>query len=280
MHKIITITSLIMAVPATNAALEVIGSGFGRTGTDTLRQALTELGYKTYHMKEIIDGGLTKDVQDWIDLAENRCSDAEMLKSVFERGGWTAAVDFPAAMCWEELSQIYPNAKVIHTERSSPEKWYESASGSILTIHATYPVSVMNKIVPFWRIHHKLGNALWSFVLNKKVSDWDPGWPSVYKNELMASYSARNKRVRKVVPGRRLLIQDHRKGWNSLAKFVGKDVPNKPYPHSNTRADFIAFFRTLKFAVTFAIAVFLAIISFLMKKMTGASVGDTKKKAE
>ena len=94
MHKIITITSLIMAVPATNAALEVIGSGFGRTGTDTLRQALTELGYKTYHMKEIIDGGLTKDVQDWIDLAENRCSDAEMLKSVFERGGWTAVLDY------------------------------------------------------------------------------------------------------------------------------------------------------------------------------------------
>ena len=33
--------------------IKVIGAGFGRTGTDSLREALCELGYKCYHMHEL-----------------------------------------------------------------------------------------------------------------------------------------------------------------------------------------------------------------------------------
>ena len=36
---------------------KVIGAGLGRTGTDSLRIALTKLGYKPYHMFENIKGG-------------------------------------------------------------------------------------------------------------------------------------------------------------------------------------------------------------------------------
>ncbi len=34
--------------------LEVIGAGWGRTGTSTLKSALNKLGYNTYHMTESI----------------------------------------------------------------------------------------------------------------------------------------------------------------------------------------------------------------------------------
>lgn len=34
--------------------LEVIGAGWGRTGTSSLKAALDKLGYKTYHMTESI----------------------------------------------------------------------------------------------------------------------------------------------------------------------------------------------------------------------------------
>jgi hypothetical protein len=47
--SIYNVACLLLAVPA--KSLEIIGSGYGRTGTDTLREALTDLGYKTYHMK-------------------------------------------------------------------------------------------------------------------------------------------------------------------------------------------------------------------------------------
>ena len=33
--------------------LQIIGAGFGRTGTNSLKVALNILGYKTYHMTEL-----------------------------------------------------------------------------------------------------------------------------------------------------------------------------------------------------------------------------------
>lgn len=37
------------AASAGRGDFKVIGAGLGRTGTDSLRKALTDLGYKTYH---------------------------------------------------------------------------------------------------------------------------------------------------------------------------------------------------------------------------------------
>ena len=250
-----------------NGALEIIGSGYGRTGTDTTREALTELGYKTYHMREIIDGGLSQDIADWTKLAETACENEELLKDIFERGGWTAAVDFPASMCWVQLMRIFPNAKVIHTERVSSDKWWESATHSILAIGAKFPMSILNRIIPFWIAHHEMADAMWSFIAEKAVSDRDPGWPSVYKKEFIAGYNRNNEQVRSLVPSERLLIQDHSKGWKLLTEFLEKEIPDKPYPHSNTRADFQAFFRTLSIGMTVAGALLIGLVFYLVKQM-------------
>jgi hypothetical protein len=42
---------LLLALLPLCSSLQVIGSGFGRTGTETLKKALETLGIKTYHMK-------------------------------------------------------------------------------------------------------------------------------------------------------------------------------------------------------------------------------------
>lgn len=49
-------------------SLEVIGSGFGRTGTKSLKAALERLGYGSYHhMHEIVDNA--EQVVHWQKLA-------------------------------------------------------------------------------------------------------------------------------------------------------------------------------------------------------------------
>ncbi|KAL3804677.1 hypothetical protein HJC23_008492 [Cyclotella cryptica] len=281
MRQLEVITALVIAASATtNAALEVIGSGYARTGTDTLRTALNELGYKTYHMKEIIQGKLLSDIHDWIALAENNCSDVEALKDLFERGGWTATVDFPSTMCWEALTRIYPDAKVIHSERKSEEEWWDSASNSVTIIHTKFPLNIMNRVLPFWRTKREMLNAIWSACAGKKVSDSDPGWPSVYKSDFLAAYSANNQRVRQVVPSERLLIQDHSKGWTLLADFLGKDVPNTPYPHRNTRVEFIRFAHRLSAMVILTAVVIIALAVFIIKKIGQVSVKGKTNKTE
>ncbi len=46
---------------ASSASLEVIGAGYGRTGTSSLREALNLLGYKTYHMQHVMKQGHVQD---------------------------------------------------------------------------------------------------------------------------------------------------------------------------------------------------------------------------
>ncbi len=48
------IALLVTPTAAAGKQLKVIGAGMGRTGTDSLRTALNELGYKTYHMCELL----------------------------------------------------------------------------------------------------------------------------------------------------------------------------------------------------------------------------------
>lgn len=275
------ITGLILAAsPHTNAELQIIGSGYGRTGTDTLRESLTVLGYKTYHMKEILFGQLHQDAVDWKKIIDTNCDDVELLKDIFERGGWTAAVDLPTSLCWEQLMQIYPNAQVIHTERTSAEKWYESASNSILIGSTMFPFNIMSKVVPFWIDHRLMVESMWSMIVNKSVRRSDAGWPDVYKKELMAAYDANNVRVREIVPNERLLIQDHSKGWELLTIILEKDVPDIPYPHSNTRKEFVWLFRKYTIVGVVAVSFLIVAIAFLLKSMLRIFSGGKKKKPE
>jgi hypothetical protein len=71
-------------------------------------------------------------------------------------------------------------------------------------------------------------------------------FPQNVKKELMVAYDANNERVREVVPNERLLIQDHGDAWTTLSNFLGKDVPDEPYPQSNTREDFMSILRRVK----------------------------------
>eukprot|EP00956_Cyclotella_meneghiniana_P016677 scaffold26497_cov61-Cyclotella_meneghiniana.AAC.1 len=258
MKGIQTITGLLLAtLLPIKAELQVIGSGYGRTGTDTLRESLTALGYKTYHMKEILFGKLHQDVVDWKTIIETNCNDVELLKGIFERGEWTAAV--------------------IHTERTSAEKWYESASNSILIGSTMFPFNIMNKVIPFWIDHRLMVESLWSMIIGKLVRRSDAGWPDVYKKELMTAYDANNVKVREIVPSERLLIQDHSKGWESLATFLGKDVPDIPYPHSNTKKEFIWLFRKYTVIGVAVVSLLIIAIGFLFNILFG---GGKKTKSE
>ena len=87
--------------------LKVIGAGFGRTGTLSLKEALEKLGFgPCHHMKEVM---LNSEQAEYFYLA----SIGESLDwdEVFK--DYNSAVDWPAAAYYKELSDKYPDAKVI-----------------------------------------------------------------------------------------------------------------------------------------------------------------------
>ena len=113
-------------------ALEIIGAGFGRTGTTSLRVALEHLGFvKCHHMMSLQEQrSLAK---AWHDVA---LEGARNWDEIFE--GFRATVDWPSTAYYKELMAHYPAAKVVLTVRD-PDAWYQSAAETIFAVDRHIP---------------------------------------------------------------------------------------------------------------------------------------------
>ena len=77
--------------------LKVIGSGFGRTGTLSMKVALEQLGYvKTHHMEYVLKNADQR--ASWHGVATGGIPD---WNTIFD--GYQASVDFPSSSYYKEL---------------------------------------------------------------------------------------------------------------------------------------------------------------------------------
>ena len=105
-------------------SLKIIGAGFPRTGTTTLKRSLEMLGISpTYHMKVLLTN--PDQFHFWKTLKETGTTDWDALYS-----GYAASVDFPAYPWYKEHMERYPDAKVILTVRPF-DAWYTSISNTV-----------------------------------------------------------------------------------------------------------------------------------------------------
>lgn len=202
-------------------ALKVIGAGFGRTGTLSMKAALETLGYtKCHHMMEVFPSDFQLDSWHAIGMGEKPDWHA-----IFY--GFQASVDFPSAAYWRELSQHYPDAKVILTTRSF-DSWYESASETIYPVTEKIPgwMSVIPKVR---KIKKMTRNAIWDRVFDGRFEDRD------HARKVFEQHEAD---VKATIPADRLLVFHPKEGWGPLCAFLGEPVPDTSFPNVNDRADF------------------------------------------
>jgi hypothetical protein len=198
--------------------LEVIGAGFGRTGTLSLKLALERLGFgPCHHMIELIEDAEQLDL--WSRVAEDGgAADWDMVYRDFR-----ATVDWPGAAYWRPLVQHYPEAKVILTVRD-PRKWYESAYASIYRARSFVGDAPLGE-----RRRQLVGRLVWDGEFGGRFEDAE---------HAMAVFTEHNDAVRREVPADRLLEFEVRQGWGPLCDFLGVPVPDEPFPRSNDRQEF------------------------------------------
>ena len=86
--------------------LKVIGLGLGRTGTNSLKLALNQLGLgPCHHMDEVLQNQ-AKMVPLWMDALNGRANWA----AVYE--GYNSADDWPTAGFTKELYAAFPKANI------------------------------------------------------------------------------------------------------------------------------------------------------------------------
>lgn len=193
-------------------ALKVIGAGLGRTGTMSLKLALTQIGFgPCYHMMEVFPHAHR--VQQWNDIASGKAPDWD---GVFD--GFVATVDWPACNYYKQLMATYPDAKVLLSVRPDAEKWFASTQATIFT--------------------DDLNNNAPAFI--PKIIGDIVGPDRHDKAAVIAAYERHNAEVRAYVPKERLLEFMPEMGWESLCKWLGVPVPETPYPRVNTSEDWAA----------------------------------------
>lgn len=200
-------------------SLEVIGAGFGRTGTLSLKLALEQLGAgPCYHMNDVFSH--PGHAQAWRDAFRTGTAHWESLLD-----GYRSAVDWPSAHFWQALLRAWPQARVILTVRD-PQAWYRSISTTIFpaqrrplpeTDHPHYAQLVMPR----------------ELILHGTFSGIED------REHVLGVYEAHNAAVRAGVPADQLLEYDVSDGWEPLCAFLGVPVPATPFPRSNTTQDFL-----------------------------------------
>ncbi len=121
--------------------LKVVGVGYGRTGTYSLALALDVLGYPTLHTQHLYENGEIFDM--WVkEVFHKSILDDEVTMGnpqfhLLPKHGFTATMDMPFALYYDQIREQYPDCKFILTVRENSEVWFKS--WNVLTQSITQP---------------------------------------------------------------------------------------------------------------------------------------------
>jgi Sulfotransferase domain len=207
-------------------SLTVIGAGFGRTGTLSLKRALELLGFgPCYHMVETRHHSAHDAA--WLALAKGETTDWRTVLA-----GYRAIVDWPGIYFWKTLAADSPQARIILTVRD-PDRWYDSADKTIFRRMREF-TDVLGRgkadtVDPARYAHMRMVNS----IVAEGTFGGDLG-----RDHAIGVFNAHNEEVRRSIPPERLLVYESGEGWDRLCSFLGVPVPQTPYPTVNSAADF------------------------------------------
>lgn len=198
--------------------LQVIGAGFGRTGTMSLKVALEQLGFAPcHHMSEVFQH--PEEVPIWDRAALGQPVEWD---EIFSR--YKSSCDWPSCSFYKELADRYPAAKVILTLRD-PKAWYKSVSSTIM--------GAMRKPAPGEK--PILPGIFGPLLIGENTFGND-----FSEAHMIEVFERHNAEVKRTIPANRLLVFEAREGWEPLCRFLGVPVPDTPYPKSNSTEEFLA----------------------------------------
>lgn len=199
-------------------SLLVIGAGYPRTGTSSLKAALDQLGFgPCYHMSELLTR--PDHWQVWLDAMHGTLPDWDALYA-----GYRATADVPGCLFYRELAAKYPQAKLVLTTRD-PDSWFDSTQQTVLA-------PMMEPV------RHGRPRLLIEMMT---AIGWNGDVPGAHDKDVMVGRMlSHNAAVVRDIPSERLLVWQASQGWERLCAFLGVSVPAHPFPRINTAEAFRA----------------------------------------
>ncbi len=209
--------------------MKVIGAGFGRTGTMSLKAALEQLGMgPCFHMIDLVRD--PEPLPYWQAAAAGE--DVDWREAL---AGWESSVDWPGCSFWEQMHETWPDLPVLLSVRD-PEAWYRSCENSI---HAAKEMALRGELEgnsenpPSPEVLAMINGLIWNGTFDGRFAD---------KQHALDVYQRHVDAVVARVPADQLLVYEIGQGWEPLCEFLGVPVPDEPFPHLNDTASFRTMF--------------------------------------
>ena len=233
--------------------LQIIGAGFGRTGTKSIEAGLHDLGHRIYDLRSILENDhgnrWVQCAKDWKVGQKDTC---EALVTELEQAGYTVTLDFPLNLFALILADLRPEAKVLFSVRDTEQKWVNSWAMIVKTL-GCFVSRPWKWVIPefhfvqqaffeledfYWREpRFEDGDFIrplpWFEVLiNHPHLDNDEG-----KQEWIELHQKFKAKCEASLPRDRLLIFNVKQGWKPLVPFLGLDKSyyQKDFPNVNDR---------------------------------------------
>lgn len=207
--------------------MQLLCLGLGRTGTSSLERALEILGYNDIYNLESVT--TARDVDLWMKAMDAKYKG----KGPFGRKEWdqllghySVVKSLPSTPFAAELVEAYPEAQVILTTRDT-EGWYESYRKTVWWR--------FNDPVLLWlsRVDER---SRYGLLLYRLLNHYYQG---SFKDHGKRVYEEHNLLVRRLVPREKLLEYRVSEGWGPLCAFLGKKIPDAPFPRINDQLEYV-----------------------------------------
>ncbi|HSX28776.1 MAG TPA: sulfotransferase [Candidatus Saccharimonadales bacterium] len=199
---------------APKGPLKIIGAGMWRTGTVSLKSALETLTEQpSHHMTELLIH--PQQVNEWLSVVNGMRPNWDYLLH-----DYGSTLDWPSLAFWNDLQQTYPDALVLLSTRD-PEEWWQSVSATVLKSAPT----------------RETARSPWELLVVALFENYFVGRLPT-KRQAIQAYNEHNDLVRRTVAPNRLIEWTPSDGWTPLCRALDKPIPDRPFPHLNTAAEY------------------------------------------
>jgi hypothetical protein len=218
--------------------LKVIGAGLGRTGTTSLKEALSMLlGGPCFHFLEY--KAHPELMSEWLSFTEDVPKYTAVDSSVSVSASqwehllpdYVACVDEPACYYWKQLWEAYPDALVLLSVRD-PVTWWESIKSITRQIkeEKNHPEGMTQARREFLEFLY----ALYPHLDDEEELSMEEDIEFFEEhNGKVLSFADQNERFKQ-----RLLVWRTGDGWGPICQALKLPVPDVPFPHSNRRSEY------------------------------------------